>query len=119
MVRDLAPNFMGIPYDLSLRGKGQRATPRGMALGHIIPYAHVLRACAKTRGLSPIFLPKKWVLHIGIMIFIDFWSCIWRFLANIGGYWALFEARYWEEVGRWLPNSNLYKSGLLEAMKDI
>jgi hypothetical protein len=37
-------------------------------------------------------------------------------LANIGGYWALFEARSWEEVGRWLPTSDLYKPGLLEAM---
>jgi hypothetical protein len=39
-----------------------------------------------------------------------------RFLANIGGYWALFEAKSWEEVGRWLPTSNIYKLGLLEAM---
>jgi hypothetical protein len=39
-----------------------------------------------------------------------------KILANIGGYWALFEARSWEEVGRWLPTSDLYKPGLLEAM---
>jgi hypothetical protein len=37
-------------------------------------------------------------------------------LAIIGGYWALFEARSWGEVGRWLPTSDLYKPGLLEAM---
>jgi hypothetical protein len=90
MVRDLAPDFMGIPYDLSLQGKGQCAAPRGLLLGHIMPYAHVLRARTQDKSIIPIFLQKKWVLHIGIMIFIDFWSCIWRFLANIRGYWALF-----------------------------
>jgi hypothetical protein len=37
-------------------------------------------------------------------------------LANIWGYWAFFEARSWEEVGRWLPTSYLYKTGLLKAM---
>ena len=38
-------------------------------------------------------------------------------MANIGGYWALFEARSWGEVGRWLPTSDLYKLGLLESME--
>jgi hypothetical protein len=38
-------------------------------------------------------------------------------LAIIGGYWALFEAISWGEVGRWLPISDLYKLCLLEAMK--
>jgi hypothetical protein len=38
-------------------------------------------------------------------------------LANIGRYWALFEARSWGEVGRWLPTSDLYKKTLLEAME--
>jgi len=37
-------------------------------------------------------------------------------LANIGGYWALFEAKYWGEVGRLLPSSGLYKLEVLEAM---
>jgi hypothetical protein len=37
-------------------------------------------------------------------------------LVIFGGYWALFEARSWGEVGRWLPTSDLYKPGLLEAM---
>jgi hypothetical protein len=40
-------------------------------------------------------------------------------LPIIGRYWALFEARSWEEVGRWLPTSGLYKPGLLEAMGEI
>jgi hypothetical protein len=37
-------------------------------------------------------------------------------LANIGGYSALFEAKYWGEVGRLLPSSVLYKPEVLEAM---
>jgi hypothetical protein len=44
---------------------------------------------------------------------------ILEILAIFGGYWALFEARSWGEVGRWLPTSDLYKPGLLEAMKEI
>jgi hypothetical protein len=40
-------------------------------------------------------------------------------LANIGGYWALFEARSWGEVGRWLPTSSLYKPEVLEAMEEV
>jgi hypothetical protein len=40
-----------------------------------------------------------------------------QILALLGGYWALFEARSWGEVGRWLPTSDLYKPGLLEAME--
>jgi hypothetical protein len=38
-------------------------------------------------------------------------------LANIGGYWALFEARSRGKVGRWLPTPDLYKTCLLEAME--
>jgi hypothetical protein len=49
-------------------------------------------------------------LAYSIVSFMDFWSVI-------GGYWALFEARSWGEVGRWLPSSDLYKLGLLEAMR--
>jgi hypothetical protein len=37
----------------------------------------------------------------------------------LGGYWALFEARSWGEVGRWLPTSYLYKKGLLEAKEEV
>jgi hypothetical protein len=40
-------------------------------------------------------------------------------LANIGGYWALFEARSWGEVGRLLPTSGLYKPEVLEAMEEV
>jgi hypothetical protein len=42
---------------------------------------------------------------------------IWRFLALFGGYWALFEARSWGEVGIWLPTLDLYKIGLIEARR--
>jgi hypothetical protein len=38
-------------------------------------------------------------------------------LALFGGYWALFEARSWEEVGIWLPNLDIYKPRLLEAIE--
>ena len=34
----------------------------------------------------------------------------------MGGYWALFEARSWGKVGIWLPTSDIYNLGLLEAM---
>jgi hypothetical protein len=51
----------------------------------------------------------------GHMICMDLFNCFWIFL---GGYWALFEARSWGEVGRWLPNSDLYKPSLLEAMEE-
>jgi hypothetical protein len=37
-------------------------------------------------------------------------------LSIFGGSWALFEARSWGEVGRWLPTSGLYKPEALEAM---
>jgi hypothetical protein len=36
-----------------------------------------------------------------------------------GGYWALFEAKSWGEVGRWLPNSDIHKPWILEAKEDI
>jgi hypothetical protein len=41
-------------------------------------------------------------------------------LEIFGPFWGklgLFEARSWEEVGRWLPTSDIYKPGLLEAMR--
>jgi hypothetical protein len=41
---------------------------------------------------------------------------ILEILANIAGYWALFEVISWGEVGIWLSNSCLYKPGHLEAM---
>jgi hypothetical protein len=50
------------------------------------------------------------------VIINDFFSCYWRVLALLGGYWALFEARYWGEVGIWLPTSDIYKPVLLEAI---
>ena len=40
-------------------------------------------------------------------------------MANIGGYWALFEARAWGEVGRLLPTLGLYKQEVLESMEDV
>jgi hypothetical protein len=30
---------------------------------------------------------------------------------------ALFEARSWGEVGRWLPTSDLYRPSLIDAMR--
>jgi hypothetical protein len=41
---------------------------------------------------------------------------------DFGYYWeilGLFVARYWGEVERWLPTSDLYKPDLLEAMEGI
>jgi hypothetical protein len=52
-----------------------------------------------------------------IVILNDFFRCYWRILALFGVYWGLFEARSWGEVGRWLPTLDLYKIGLLEAMR--
>jgi hypothetical protein len=54
-------------------------------------------------------------LHYRIVIFMIL-GLLLEIFALFGGYWALFEARSWEEVGRWLPTSDLYKPGLLEAM---
>jgi hypothetical protein len=53
------------------------------------------------------------------MIFNDFIQQILEILVIFGGYWALFEARSWGEVGRWLPTSDLYKPGVLEAMEEV
>jgi hypothetical protein len=52
-------------------------------------------------------------------ILYDFYGLLarfWRFFVIFGGCWALFEARSWGEVGRWLPNLGLYKTDALEAM---
>jgi hypothetical protein len=70
------------------------------------------------RGILPILL-LKWVMKFIIVIFVDFIQHFWRFLANIGGYWAIFEAIFWGEVGRWLPTPDLYKPGLPGSMEDI
>jgi hypothetical protein len=35
------------------------------------------------------------------------------------GYWALFEARSWGEVGRLLPTSYIYKPWVLEAIEEV
>jgi hypothetical protein len=40
-------------------------------------------------------------------------------VANIGGYWALFEARSWGDVGRLLPTSSLYKPEVFESMEEV
>jgi hypothetical protein len=37
----------------------------------------------------------------------------------IGGSGALFEAIYWEEVGRLMPTSNIYKIGVLGSLKGV
>jgi hypothetical protein len=68
------------------------------------------------RGYFLIFLLKVGFYHI-LVDFIGFLACNWRFLALLGGYWALFDARSWGEVGRWLPTSDVYKPGLIEAMR--
>jgi hypothetical protein len=55
-------------------------------------------------------------------ILYDFYGLLanfWRFLVIFGGSWALFEARSWGEVGRWLPTSGLYKPEALESMGGI
>jgi hypothetical protein len=44
-------------------------------------------------------------------------SLLLKLLANIGGYWALFEARSWGEVGIWLPTPDIYKPRIREARK--
>jgi hypothetical protein len=51
-----------------------------------------------------------------------FWvisACFWRILANIGGSGARFEAIYWEEVGRLIPNPNIYKPRVLRSIKEV
>jgi hypothetical protein len=59
-----------------------------------------------------------WVLYYYNMIFNDF-SAVLEILVIFGGYWALFEARSWGEVGRLLPTSDLYKPEVLEAMEEV
>jgi hypothetical protein len=51
--------------------------------------------------------------------FMDIIQHILEILANIGGYWALFEARYWEEVGRWLPTLDLYNQAFLRPWEEV
>jgi hypothetical protein len=46
-------------------------------------------------------------------------SAILEILVIFGGYWALFEARSWGEVGRLLPTSIIYKPEVLEAMEEV
>jgi hypothetical protein len=70
--------------------------------------------------MHPILL-QKWVFNFILKYFMvlfnifgDFWPIlgdIGPFLANIGGFLANIGG-----VGRWLPTSDLYKPGLLEAM---
>jgi hypothetical protein len=40
-------------------------------------------------------------------------------LSIFGGSGALFEARSWEEVGRLLPTSNLYKPEVLGSLREV
>jgi hypothetical protein len=40
-------------------------------------------------------------------------------LPNIGRFGARFEAISWEEVGRLMPTSNLYKPGVLGSIKEV
>jgi hypothetical protein len=67
-------------------------------------------------GISPILLQSGFI-NLIIVIIIDFSQQIWGIFPIFGGYWALFEAIYLEEVGGWLPTSDLYKPGLLEAKR--
>jgi hypothetical protein len=85
-------------------------------LDTLIPCDPILDVRPNIRGYFLILLHKVGFYHI-LVDFIGFLVCTWRFLALFGGYWALFEARYWGEVGRWLPTSDLHKPGLLEAMR--
>jgi hypothetical protein len=70
---------------------------------------------ASEKGVAPNIF-AKWVLILYVMILMDFFNRFLEILSIFGGSWALFEARSWGEVGRWLPTSGLYKPGLLEAM---
>jgi hypothetical protein len=40
-------------------------------------------------------------------------------LSIIGGFGALFEAKYWEEVGRMLPTPNLFKPKILGSRGQV
>jgi hypothetical protein len=40
-------------------------------------------------------------------------------LPNIGRSGARFEAKSWEEVGRLMPNSNLYKLGVIGSIREV
>jgi hypothetical protein len=60
---------------------------------------------------------QKWGFYF-IYDFYDF-SAVLEILVIFGGYWALFEARSWGEVGRLLPTSSLYKPEVLEAMEEV
>jgi hypothetical protein len=92
------------------------AQPLGGSAWPYEPCHYVLRAHAKTEGDYPNSCGKKWLFNYMIVILNDFFNFYSRFLPIFAGYWALFEARSWGVVGRWLPNSDLYKPGLIEAM---
>jgi hypothetical protein len=52
------------------------------------------------------------------MIFNDFFSSF----GDFGHFWGIlgpFLGQILGEVGRWLPTSDLYKPGLLEAMEEV
>jgi hypothetical protein len=58
-------------------------------------------------GCAMIFLKCGSYSTMYYEIFYDFSAVLERFWSNIGGYWALFEARSWGEVGSLLPTSSL------------
>jgi hypothetical protein len=62
-------------------------------------------------------LNRFFVTTVGCCLVLAQIGQFWRFLTFFGGYWALFKARSWGEVGRWLPTSYIYKPGLIEAMR--
>jgi hypothetical protein len=65
---------------------------------------------SKFRGCTQYF-PNFWVLNHIIKNFM-----ILRILVIFGRSGALFEARSWEEVGRMLPTSNIYKPEVLGSL---
>jgi hypothetical protein len=72
-------------------------TEEGLALGHMSPHVTMFReACTYLGGLSPNNV-EKWVFTLCCGLYFDFMPV--RILPIFGGYWALFEPRFWEEVG--------------------
>jgi hypothetical protein len=92
------------------------ATPEEKHGTRARPYGHFTYDQGPRPG-GQAWAPSPMGFNFIIVILLMIFQQIWRFLALFGGYWALFEARSWGEVGRWLPTSDLYKPGLLEAMR--
>jgi hypothetical protein len=49
-------------------------------------------------------------------VILGYYSIVLEIFGQYWGILGLFEARSWGEVGRWLPTSDIYKQGVLEAM---